>query len=202
MELAILNKIGNKEEPENPDRESRDLVQRVIEGEEHAVKTFIETYKRFVISVIWSYVRNEEDLQDICQEVFIKACKGLKGFGFRSSLKTWLATISLNECRRHHRRNLFAKKQVSLDEEVMGNHYGRASPGHEERLFAASLLEKVNTVVERLPQDMRLIFRLRFIEEMDSSEIAKIVKKPAGTVRSRISELRSLIEKETRGGLT
>ena len=198
MEFAIVT--DNKTHPGSIDAETITLIRKVISGEEEALNFFIETHKRFVISVIWSYARNEDDIQDICQEVFIKVCRYLAKFKFKSSLKTWIAAITVNECRKFHQRNKASKSHVELDTDEVDRIHSTHKDAETNNLFARDLLERIHKTVSRLPGETQLLFRLRFIEEMDSSEIADAMKMPAGTVRSRISELRGLLQNQLQGG--
>ncbi len=197
MEFAIVT--DNKVHTGFVDEETANHIRKVISGDEEALNLFVEAHKRFVISVIWSYSRNEDDIQDICQEVFIKVCRYLAKFKFRSSLKTWIASITVNECRKFHHRNKAARSHVELDSEEVNRIHSTHKDAEIHNLFARDLLERIHKLVSRLPGETQLLFRLRFIEEMDSSEVADIMKIPAGTIRSRISELRGYLQDQLQG---
>jgi RNA polymerase sigma factor (sigma-70 family) len=198
MESAIAAAFA--EHIEDEDDSTRDLVQRVIDRDDDALNEFVGLHKRFVTSIIWSWVKNEDDLQDICQEIFIKACRALPGFRFQSNIRTWLASIAVNECRRFHARNRHQVKRDGTDIDSISLERAGVPDRQAEGVFARDLLDRIHETITKLPEETQLLFRLRFIEEMDSSEIARIMNIPAGTVRSRLFNLRNLLEERFGGG--
>jgi RNA polymerase sigma-70 factor (ECF subfamily) len=195
---AIL--MPNNHEDHAPDPDSVDLVRRVVGGDQEALRLFVDTHKRFVSSVVWAYVKDPDDVQDLCQEIFIKVCGHLKGFAFRSSLKTWIAAIAINECRQHHRRNRKFARDVRIGEDPGTGGFGIVREEHEERLFARGLLDRVHQEISGMPPETQLLFRLRFVEEMDSAELSKALRIPAGTVRTRLKTLRDHLHSVLKGG--
>lgn len=200
MEPAIASKPEENIKPRTEnDAATRELVGRVISGDEDSLTEFVELNKRFVISVIWSWIKDEDDIKDICQEVFIKACRGLAGFRFQSSIRTWLGSIAVNECRRFHSRSTKLRKADGTDIESISLERAGAPDRQSEGMFARDLLERIHKLVTSLPGETQTLFRLRFVEEMDSSEIARIMDIPAGTVRSRLFTLRNILEENFSG---
>ena len=183
-----------------PITDNVELVRKVIEGDQEALTLFVDTHKKFVASIVWSYVKDTDDVQDLCQEVFIKVCRHLSGFAFRSSLRTWIASITINECRQHHRRNKKLSRDVRFSDGPGDRGFGIVRDTSEERLFAKGMLERIHEEISRLPPEMQLLFRLRFIEEMDSTELSKVLRIPPGTVRTRLKNIRDHLSSALKGG--
>jgi RNA polymerase sigma factor (sigma-70 family) len=83
------------------------LVEKVKDGDRKAFAELVAIHKRRIFGIILKMVRNLEDVQDLSQETFVRAYKGLKGFKKESSFKTWITKIAINPCINFNRkRNL------------------------------------------------------------------------------------------------
>ena len=72
----------------------KEVVTRILKGDMRAFEALVKQYERLVYFVVNRLVREPEDVEDICQEVFIKIHKSLFRFGFQSKLSTWIAQIA------------------------------------------------------------------------------------------------------------
>ena len=172
------------------DRETA-LVLAARRGDEDACREIYRTYHRSVRNVIVSLVGDMPQAQDILQNVFFKAFRGLAGFRFRSALSTWLYRIARNECRNHLRRHDPA--MVPLDT-ILGSRYeadaARPADG------APAPAEALRAAVRELPFKMREVIVLRYQEDLSYGEMSRVLGCPAGTVASRLN--RALIQLEGR----
>jgi RNA polymerase sigma factor (sigma-70 family) len=71
----------------------REVVTKVLEGQIKAFGLLVQQYERLVFYVVKRLVVQEQDIEDICQEVFIKVHQSLFRFEFQSKLSTWIARI-------------------------------------------------------------------------------------------------------------
>ncbi len=95
-----------------PDYREKDLVQAAQRGEEEAFREIYRTYREPVWSVVISLVGDPLQAQDILQNVFFKAFRGLPRFRFRSALFTWIYRIARNECRNHSEETRTLRRAV------------------------------------------------------------------------------------------
>ena len=172
------------------DRETA-LVLAARRGDEDACREIYRVYRQPVWNVIVSLVGDAPQAQDILQNVFFKAFRGLAGFRFRSALTTWIFRIARNECRNHLRRHRPAT--VPLDD-ILGSRYEADEtafpgepPGRQERLRNAVL---------QLPFKMREVIVLKYQEDLSYEEMSRVLGCPSGTVASRLN--RALLELEAR----
>ncbi len=77
-----------------------DIIERVVNNEVPLFEVLIRRYNPYLYKVGRSYGYNHHDVEDLMQETFINAYQNLKGFNNRSSFKTWLVRIMLNNCYR------------------------------------------------------------------------------------------------------
>jgi RNA polymerase sigma-70 factor, ECF subfamily len=172
------------------DRENA-LVQAARRGDAEAFREIYRTYREPVWSVVLSLVGDPLQAQDILQNVFFKAFRGLPRFRFRSGLFTWLYRIARNECRNHLRKR---RLPVVPLEDILGSRYeadtARAADGG-----AWTRADTVKGAVMQLPFRMREVIVLKYQEDLSYDEMSRVLGCPPGTVASRLN--RALAELET-----
>lgn len=179
------------------------LLKLAKEGDAGAFEKLISMHQKTVYNMAFRMLGNREDAYDAAQDVFIRVYKALPGFRQESMFSTWIYRITKNVCLDIIRKN---KKQntVSIDREV---DYGDGpltmqiedtGPSPDETAERNELVKKVREGIAKLPEQHRIIIVMRDMQNLSYEEIAKILKCPEGTVKSRINRarnaLRNLIE--------
>ena len=93
-----------------------ELVNQVLNGNENAFRFLVAKHQRLVMHVVGRIVQRQEDVEDVCQEVFIKVFRQLKRFRGDSRLSTWIATIAYNTGISHIRKQI-RQNEHSYDEQ-------------------------------------------------------------------------------------
>lgn len=148
------------------------LVERAQEELLHSTVAYEELmrrYQRTLFNVCARYLGNERDADDVCQEVMLKVLHGLKQFEGKAKFKTWLYSITYNECITQYRKDKRKKRlydALSLDpqEEAVADQ----QPVAGEHASLDRILVHVN------PVD-REILVLRFVAELEFQDIAQIM---------------------------
>jgi RNA polymerase sigma-70 factor, ECF subfamily len=129
----------------------------------------------------FSYVKDIEASKDIVQTVFLKCFLHIKGFEKRSSLKTWLYRITVNQCK-DYLKSYYIRKIFLTDDTKE-----RATKQTPETITLRKLNNQgIIDHIMRLPKKYREVLILRFIHELKSKEIAEILSVPLDTVKTRI----------------
>ena len=142
------------------------------------------------------------EVEDITQEVFIKAYRGLGAFRGDSAFYTWLYRIAVNTAKNYLESQ--GRRPPSADIEIEGAELlegvnGLRDLGTPERnLLTDEIADTVNRVIGALPADLRMAITLRDLDGLSYEEIAHVMECPIGTVRSRIFRAREAIDKELR----
>jgi RNA polymerase sigma-70 factor (ECF subfamily) len=137
---------------------------------------FFELYNehhQLVRNVLYNMV-GAGPLDDLVQEAFIKIWKGLPSFGFRSSVKTWIYRITMNTALDYRKKRRLETTELFDDDWVHDE--SRENP----------VKEKVQDALKSLDDDVRAVLVMYYFEELQISEIAKIMEIPEGTVKSRM----------------
>lgn len=176
-----------------------ELVKRVQAGDKTAFDLLVRKYQSRVISLVGRYVKNHATAQDIAQEAFIKAYRGLANFRGDSAFYTWLYRIAINTAKNHLVAQSRRVPDVEIDAQE-AEQYGnggllqdQSSP--ERILLTEEIKNEVFATIETLPDDLKMAITLRELEGMSYEEIAKSMDCPIGTVRSRIFRAREAIDK-------
>ncbi len=149
--------------------------------QKRAFQTLVETYQERLYWHIRKFVVNHDDANDVIQNTFIKAWKGLKNFREDSKLYTWLYRIATNESITfiNNRKKKYAES-LSGDEE-----YSPASKLKADEYFDGNEAEiKLYQALETLPDKQRSVFQLRYFEDMKYDEIAEVTGTSVGGLKA------------------
>jgi RNA polymerase sigma-70 factor, ECF subfamily len=177
------------------------LLRGLRAGIEAAYEELIDRYQQPVFGMVYRLLGNQSDSCDVVQEVFVKVFRGVSSFREKSSLRTWIYRIAVNEA--HNHRRWFSRHtrwEVTMaDEEQESRLFdSTADPGpspfecaasNETRLLIEEALERINPV-------FRTAVVLRDIEDLSYEEIADILQISMGTVKSRILRGREALRRE------
>jgi RNA polymerase sigma-70 factor (ECF subfamily) len=176
-----------------------ELVQRIQSGDKRSFDVLVLKYQHKVISLVLRYVHDHDTAQDVAQEAFIKAYKGLKNFRGESAFYTWLYRIAINTAKNflvsQHRRLPDTDIDAHEAEQFEGESALKEYATPERELLTAEIQTAVAGAIDNLPEDLRTAIMLRELEGMSYEEIAVTMDCPIGTVRSRIFRARESIDK-------
>ena len=174
-----------------PAEGERRIVLAAQRGDEEAFRELYQTFRDPIWALVNSLIGDPLQAQDILQNVFFKAFRGLGGFRFQSGLFTWIYRIAHNECRNHLR-----KRNVPFIplEAVLGSQ----DEIDRARVFDRSEARKaaLRAAVMELPFKMREVIALKYLQDLSYKEMSRILGCPPGTVASRLN--RALAELEVR----
>ena len=170
------------------------LVEECRSGDTSAFDEIVHRYKDRIYNVVYRFVGNHEDAQDIAQEVFVRAYRGVDCFRGSAQVYTWLYSIAANLARNRLRDSRRKGRDMGTSLEAMkrplaadGAHTPRAQAQHHE------LDETLQGCLNDLPEHYRMAFVLRVFEDLSYDEIAQTMGCPKGTVKSRINQARKLL---------
>ncbi|HKC26219.1 MAG TPA: sigma-70 family RNA polymerase sigma factor [Thermoanaerobaculia bacterium] len=176
-------------------------VTRFLAGDVVGFEQIVRHYSASLFSLAARLVGPSE-AEDVVQETFLRAYRGLEKFRGESSLKTWLYAIALNRARARHGtlsrlRAVFVNARSSREDaaDLLDD---AADPGAspEEATLAKEQRTRLRAAIRVLPEEFKTAVVLRDLEGLSYEEIAQVLSVPIGTVRSRIARGRSLLKEE------
>jgi RNA polymerase sigma-70 factor (ECF subfamily) len=176
-----------------------ELVQRVQAGDKKSFDILVLKYQHKVINLVMRYMHDPDTAQDVAQEAFIKAYRGLKNFRGESAFYTWLYRIAINTAKNHlvsqGRRAPTSDIDADEAEQFEGESALKEYGTPENEILRDEIQSIVSNAIDALPDDLRTAIVLRELEGMSYEEIAEAMDCPIGTVRSRIFRARESIDK-------
>ncbi len=177
------------------------LVERTVAGDQRAYELLVIKYQRRIERLIARMVRDQDLVQDIAQETFLRAYRALHQFRGEAQFYTWLYRIAVNTAKKAlvemKRDPVMLESALHISEDDDETFRPRNEPSTDETpetvLAAQEIAAAVNAAMEALPEDLRQAVTLREIEGLSYEEIALAMNCPIGTVRSRIFRAREAI---------
>jgi RNA polymerase sigma-70 factor (ECF subfamily) len=171
------------------DEQERALVQRVQAGDETAFRQLVEQNKQNVYYLALDLTGNHYDAEDVSQEVFIKAYKGIGTFRSGARLNTWLYRITMNTfIDRKRKKSLNVVKLAPGDEDDELDPLDLAADevtGNPERELASMTIDDhIQEALQSLSDLERTVFVMRHYEDMALKEISSALDLADGTVKS------------------
>jgi RNA polymerase sigma-70 factor, ECF subfamily len=176
----------------------QELVVRAQAGDKRAFELLVVKYQRRVARLLSRLIRDQNEIEDVSQESFIKAYRALPSFRGESAFYTWLYRIAINTAK-NHLSTLGRRPQLLADyEDEEGESLDAAAqiPDYhtpETELSNRQIVSTVNAVVDELPSELRTAITLREMDGLSYEDIAAVMNCPIGTVRSRIFRAREAI---------
>ena len=182
--------------------DDRELVRRAQEEDKEAFEELVRRHQHRVFAVAGGILRRREDVEDIAQQVFVKAYFSLKRFDQRAAFSTWLYKITVNECwdllRKKKVRPLVYESDLSEEQArqvITAGQKQNPGPDISEKLEAREHIERL---LEGLDERDRLMLILKEVEGFSIQEIAEVLKLNGNTVKVRLFRARRRVVSQAR----
>lgn len=164
-----------------------ELVTHFQNGDKNAFNTLVLKYQNRIAKLIYRQTNDAETTKDLCQETFLKAYKSLPKFKRESAFYSWLYRIAINCCidyaRQQNRRKTVPYDELTAaPEEILISKY--PSPSHLVEM--EELGEIISKAVDQLPTKQQRVFRLRYEKKMQIKEVAVLINRSEGTVKTHL----------------
>lgn len=181
------------------------LVEAARSGDQRAYARLMALYTRPLTFHVSRLLRSREPVDDLVQEVFLKAFDSLSSYHDGYAFSTWLYRIATN-----HTIDYLRKKKlstVSLDEPVSSGEgsspreFADAESQADKPVFDSERQQWVARAVERLPEKYRKVIVMRHMDELSYEEISEALELPLGTVKAHLFRARELLNKALRDNM-
>jgi RNA polymerase sigma-70 factor (ECF subfamily) len=178
------------------------LVDRCRRGDAQAFARLVALHEGMVFNLAARLLGDGEEARDLAQDVFLQVFRTLDRFQGRSSLKTWIYRIVVNQCRnrqrwwRRRRRDRSRPLESMTDADQARLWAAREDGGPQAGLERLERARSMQAALLALSFDHRAILLLREVEGLSCEEIAGTLKVPAGTVKSRLARARESLRQK------
>lgn len=172
-----------------------ELIQTAQEGDLTSFNRLVLQYQDMAFNVAYRIMGDSPSAEDATQTAFISAYQKINSFR-GGSFKSWILRIVTNACydelRRQKRRPTTPLEPLNEDDEEFDSPYWIADPGEspEDSAMRGELSDAIQSCLDGLNENFRTIIVLVDIQGMDYAEASDIVKKPLGTIKSRLARAR------------
>lgn len=202
---GVLPDANSDLDPAQRELDDTELVRRVLDGERDLFELIMRRHNRPLSRVIRAILGPVSGVDDVLQDTYVRAYAALSRFEARSSLGTWLTRIAINEARmvlrrrrRHHRVVVSIEDhqhpQAGMERTTRSS---TAPPPEmpEHRAVRHELREVLAQHLDALPEEHRLIFVLRHVEQLSTSEAATRLGIRPETARVRLHRTRQALRR-------
>jgi RNA polymerase sigma-70 factor, ECF subfamily len=161
------------------------------------VETLVADHSRMVFRIAYSILRNHHDAEDAAQECFLRVWKHKDRLHEIGNAKTWLARIAWTTALDKRRAS---GKTLFLDDADAGGELMESlsdgTPAADEQLVQRQKQQLLQRLIAGLPDDLAQTLELSTVQELNSAEIAEVMKIPEGSVRTRLFRARKQLKEK------
>jgi RNA polymerase sigma-70 factor (ECF subfamily) len=168
-----------------------------MEAAAPTVETLVAEHSRMVFRTAYSILRNHHDAEDAAQECFLRVWRHKDRLHEVSNAKTWLARIAWTTALDKRRGG---RKVLSLNDDEHGlnllESLSDETPAADEQLAERQNQQLLQRLIAGLPEDLAQTLELSTVQELNSAEIAEVMKIPEGSVRTRLFRARKQLKEK------
>ena len=175
-----------------------DVIKEICKGNVAAFEVLIRRANPYLYKLGRAYNYNHEDVQDLMQDTFINAYTGLPSFQGRSSFKTWIIKIMLNNCNRK-RQKFSYKNELAVEEKITEKStpmFSGKSASSEKAIINKELSRVIEGAIGHIPEDYRMVFTLREINGLSVAETAEVLDITEANVKVKLNRAKSMLRKK------
>jgi len=168
-----------------------------IEATALTVEALVADHSRMVFRIAYSILRNHHDAEDAAQECFLRVWKRKDRLHEVSNAKTWLARVAWTTALDKRRSG---RKTLSLNDAESGSglmeSLSDSTPAADELLAGRQKQQLLQRLIAGLPDELGQTLELSTVQELNSAEIAEVMKIPEGSVRTRLFRARRQLKEK------
>jgi RNA polymerase sigma-70 factor, ECF subfamily len=183
------------------------LMREAQRGNHIAFEQLVSIHDRAVLRLAFRITGSKNDIQDICQEAFLKAYKKLDSFRFECSFSTWIYRIVTNVCFDHLRRSRSRKENSAVERNAEGQEYNLLDrvPDHrvahqpEQQVYRREAGVQVLLALQRLTSHERAVFELRYFRELKLRTVGERLNISEASVKTTLSRATQKLRSQLAG---
>ena len=181
----------------------QEIIKRAQKGDERAFTEIVKRYETLVYSFAFKVCRDSEKANETWQDTFVNVYRKLHQFDGRSKFSTWLYSVVVNNCKMKRRQRKLDLASISIDTPGAGHVHAEGGDDAEtaqtipswrdtplDRVMDKELRSLLDSAIEKLPYEYRVVFILRDVEGLSAEETGKILKLSIPAIKSRLRRAR------------
>ena len=175
-----------------------ELINRIGKGERELFEVLIRRNNPYLYKLGMTYGYKHEDVEDLMQETWIAAYLNLEKFEGRSSFKTWITRIMLNQCYQKSRKSSFIKEKLNkiINEKTTPMFESDRSTDTYSSVLNNELSNIIGNALTSIPLEYRMVFSLRELNGMSTTETAEVLDISETNVKARLSRAKNMLREK------
>lgn len=171
------------------------LAGRILDGDDEAFSALVARFHRTVYSIAYRMSGNAAEAEDLSQEIFLRIYKNLDKYDPSMPLAPWINRLACNHILNRLKRR--APRMSPLEIEVEGEEKERPIADKredpEEAMIAKSRKRQLQSAIMSLPENYRIAFTLKYVEDLTADEISEIMQIPRNTIKTWLVRAREML---------
>jgi RNA polymerase sigma-70 factor, ECF subfamily len=180
------------------------LMRSIAAGDKYAFQVLVSRHQRRVLNLIYRYLGDLSEAEDLAQEVFFRVWKSARTYKPKAKFTTWLYRITINLCINRQRSLRIRKwftisesdRKILASEETFGSDGADRPTTPENNLIQSELQHQVKRALDGLPKNQRMAIILRIYDELSYQDIAKILGCSVSAVDSLLIRAKKNLRKK------
>jgi RNA polymerase sigma-70 factor (ECF subfamily) len=174
-----------------------EIIGKILEGESKLYELLIRRNNPFLYKIGRSYNYTHHDTEDLMQETYINAFYSLPKFEGKSSFKTWVTRIMLNNCYQKNKRSSYKNEnpvhEITLEK---NNPMFQNQASTEKTILNKELGHVLENALNKIPEDYRVVFTLRELNGLNVAETSEVTNITETNVKARLSRAKTMLRSE------
>ena len=174
-----------------------EIINKILAGESKLYELLIRRNNPFLYRIGRSYNYTHHDTEDLMQETYINAFYSLPKFQSKSTFKTWIIRIMLNNCYQKSRKSSYKNEnpveeiKIEKNTPMFQNHTNT-----EKSILNKELGHVLENALNKIPEDYRVIFTLRELNGLNVAEASEVANISETNVKARLSRAKTMLRSE------
>jgi RNA polymerase sigma factor (sigma-70 family) len=170
-----------------------DIIRDILKGDKEKYALLMRKYNQRIYRICKGYLKDEDEIENVMQDTYVKAYQNLQAFENRSKFITWLTRIAINECLQNLRRN---GKTDLMDTSEENNEIMKRTDNNdpEKQSLNRELKELLELAISQLPEKYRAVFIMREIEKMSVEETSGAMNLTEANVKIRLNRAKEMLK--------
>jgi RNA polymerase sigma factor (sigma-70 family) len=169
-----------------------EIIKEILQGNKEKYALLMRKYNQRLYRICKGYLNDEDEIENIMQDTYVKAYQNLSSFENRSQFLTWLTRIAINECL----QNLRKKGKIDLIDTSEETNKIMNTPDNndpEKQSLNKELKDVLELAIAQLPEKYRAVFIMREIEKMSVEETSHAMDLTVSNVKIRLNRAKEML---------
>lgn len=174
----------------------KNIIVKCKQYDKHSFMELFQFYEKYLYCLCYNYTQNQQDALDLVQEIYIKVFNNINSFDVNLPFHPWIRKVSVNTCLNFKRtiKNNLVSLNLNLDEDITLEDTLASEEDVEDEIINLEIKRIIKDNLKEIPDKYRIIIVLRYYENLNYNEIAKILDKPLGTVKTELYRAKAILK--------